>query len=573
MFGSVPNTVRQVVALAFAVSLSVAVAAQTAPAVIGFPSDDASSKWDIFLGYSYLEPWGPVATPLPDGSVLSVSYDSVAVGGATSVSYYFKRNIGFQGEVGIHEWGVESATSQPLGTQSNNDGFLTVSGGIVARFPKGRLTPFAHALAGGALVDGPVHNPFTWGPNLTAGGGMDFETSWFHRHLAIRLFQTDYEYMHVNFGTGVWGGVANINAVRISAGVVIHAGNVEPQESLTLACSASPNTVYPGDPVSVTAIASGLDPRMSAVYSWSGAGVTGSGTTASVATGPLAPGTYTVNCAVKEGKPGREGLKPWQVAESSDSFTVKAFDPPTVSCSANPATIRPGETSNITAMGMSPQNRHLLYSYSAPLGTVTGYGASAVYSSNGAPTGTAGITCIVADDKGQTATAMTTVTITTPYVAPVPHAQALCSLSFSKDKKRPTRVDNESKACLDEIALELQKQSDARAVVVGNSTAAEKTLPKHAGKTAKVKDLAAQRAVNAKAYLVGEKGIDATRIGVATGAADARLVEDYLVPSGANFTVDVTGTIPVDQSVVKPEVRKPLSAKPVTRKHAAKKAN
>ena len=37
--------------------------------------------------------------------------------------------------------------------------------------------------------------------------------------------------------------------------------------------------------------------------------MTGSATTATVATGSLAPGAYTVNCGVKEGKPGKEGLE------------------------------------------------------------------------------------------------------------------------------------------------------------------------------------------------------------------------------------------------------------------------
>ena len=39
--------------------------------------------------------------------------------------------------------------------------------------------------------------------------------------------------------------------------------------------------------------------------------------------------------------------------------------------------------------------------------------------------------------------------------------------SGGRDKKRPTRVDNEAKACLDEVALDLQRQADAKAVVVG----------------------------------------------------------------------------------------------------------
>ena len=82
---------------------------------------------------------------------------------------------------------------------------------------------------------------------------------------------------------------------------------------MTLACSANPTLVYPGDPVTVTATAGGLNPKLNAVYSWSGDGVTGSGTTATVATAALAPGAYTVKCGVKEGKAGKEGLKPWEI--------------------------------------------------------------------------------------------------------------------------------------------------------------------------------------------------------------------------------------------------------------------
>jgi len=288
-----------------------------------------------------------------------------------------------------------------------------------------------------------------------------------------------------------------------------------------------------------------------------------------VATAALAPGSYTVNCGVKEGKAGKEGLKPWEVANGTATFTVKAFEPPTASCSASPSTIKPGETSTITASGVSPQNRPLTYSYSAASGSISGTGTTAVFSSTGAPTGTAAITCSVSDDKGQTATANTSVTITAPYVAPIPHTQALCSITFSTDKKRPTRVDNEAKACLDEVALGLQRQSDAKAVVVGEATTAEKTpakTRKHA-KKAVVADIAGERAVNTKEYLVTEKGIDASRVSVATGTTDGQTVEDYMVPAGANFATDVAGTTPVDETAVKAQVRKPLGAKAAHKKH------
>jgi len=71
-------------------------------------------------------------------------------------------------------------------------------------------------------------------------------------------------------------------------------------------------------------------------------------------------------------------------------------------------------------------------------------------------------------------------------------------------------------------------------------------------------DLAAQRAVNTKAYLVTEKGIDASRISVRTGTTGTNEVDNYLVPAGADFDKDNPGTTPVDESTVKPQVRKPL---------------
>ena len=80
---------------------------------------------------------------------------------------------------------------------------------------------------------------------------------------------------------------------------------------------------------------------------------------------------------------------------------------------------------------------------------------------------------------------------------------------------------------------------------------------------------AAQRAVNAKDYLVTEQGIDASRISVATGTTDGQTVEDYLVPAGATFSADVTGTTAVDETAVKPQVRKPLPERHPTKKAKA----
>ncbi len=236
----------------------------------------------------------------------------------------------------------------------------------------------------------------------------------------------------------------------------------------------------------MTASAGELNPKDHVIYSWSGTGVTGNGPTATVDTSALAPGEYTITGTVKEGKPGREGMKPWETATCSAGLTVKAYEPPTISCSASPATIAPGGASTITATAVSPQNRPLTYSYTATAGTVTGAGPSAEYSSAGAPTGTVGITCNVSDDKGHTGSANTSLTIVAPVAPPPPTTQALCTISFATDKRRPMRVDNEAKACLDQVALDLKQQADAKAVLVGEQT------PDEAAITAKQQERAAK---------------------------------------------------------------------------------
>ena len=75
------------------------------------------------------------------------------------------------------------------------------------------------------------------------------------------------------------------------------------------------------------------------------------------------------------------------------------------------------------------------------------------------------MTCNEVDDKGNTASATTSVTVVAPAFSSPPSAtttSSLCSVSFERDAKRPSRVGNEAKACLDDVALALQRSSDAR---------------------------------------------------------------------------------------------------------------
>ena len=177
---------------------------------------------------------------------------------------------------------------------------------------------------------------------------------------------------------------------------------------------------------------------------------------------------------------------------------------------------------------MSPQNRPLTYTYAANEGQIQGNGATAALSTAGLTPGSITVTCNVADDKGQTASATTSVIIATPPAPPpMPQSKALCSISFDRDHRRPDRVDNEAKGCLDDIALNLTRDTAARLVLIGNHAEGETNRD------------AAARAMNAEDYLTHEKGIDATRIDLRIAADPTRTVNTMLIPSGAP-----TDTIP-----------------------------
>jgi hypothetical protein len=117
-------------------------------------------------------------------------------------------------------------------------------------------------------------------------------------------------------------------------------------------------------------------------------------------------------------------------------------------------------------------------------------------------------------------------------------------------------VDNEAKACLDDVALNAQQKPDNTLVVVGNSAPVPEPKTRAAKRHAlTAADMAAQRAVNEKDYLVTEKGIDASRIQVRTGNSGQDQVQNYLVPAGANFDNDVPGTTALDESHYKAQKR------------------
>ena len=268
-----------------------------------------------------------------------------------------------------------------------------------------------------------------------------------------------------------------------------HFGHIIPPPPVTYACSVAPNSVYPGDPITVTGTAANLNPKKTATYTWTSTGERDLGEPAraprTIDTKGAAPGTYTITGHVTE------GLKPGQSADCSGQFTVKPFlDPPTMSaCSANPSTVDSGGSSTITARATaaSPQNRPLTYSYSATSGSVSGTDAprrpcrprpGVAAGSNSSVT----VTCNVVDDLGTERGSKMAMTVNcangpSAFLAPppAPMAWSLCSVSFERDAKRPDSCGQRSQGlALDDVALSSAAAlSDAKLSLVGNENAKE----------------------------------------------------------------------------------------------------
>jgi outer membrane protein OmpA-like peptidoglycan-associated protein len=305
-----------------------------------------------------------------------------------------------------------------------------------------------------------------------------------------------------------------------------------------------------GEPVQITVQPSGFNPKRTLSYTYTATGgkVNGNGSTVNVDTAGLAPGSYTVTSNISDGKKG--------TASCNATFSVKQNQPPTISCSANPTTVRPGDTVQISCQGQSPDNRPLNYKHESSSGNLTPNGPNATLNTTGAQPGPITVTSTVTDDRNLSANTQTTVTVEAPPPPPPPppQAQKINQIEFPNTAK-PWRVDNTAKAVLDDVALRLQREPDSKLVIVGSTDPTEKRP-----------NLSAERAVDAKFYLTNDKGIDPNRIECRSGGTAGKVAEFWIVPAGATYQ----GTEPVvDENKIKPIPDHPAARKAPARRRPA----
>ncbi|MBZ5629088.1 MAG: hypothetical protein LAO06_09505 [Acidobacteriia bacterium] len=462
---------------------------------------------DIFAGYSWIN---------PGGNVGNFKLPSITKGFGVTSTFNFNRWAGFSVDTDAH-----------YGDTVN---LSTIMFGPRVKLREEHFEPFIHTLVGlHRLSVGGVGTDNRSGAVL--GGGFDIPLT---RMFSFRLVEADYVWGHHTWKPLILDS-KDLQGARVRSGIILNLGGGQPPPPLTASCSINPASVMAGEPVIMTATASSIIKNHTVTYDFktTGGKATPKDNSVEIDTAGLAPGPYTVSATVVDPK-----AKKMAPATCNAGFNVQEppKHPPTVSCSANPATVQAGTPSTITATGQSPDHRPLTYNITASGGRISPSGAQATLDTAGASAGPIRVTCTATDDRGLSGSNTTSVNVEVP--PPPPTASKLNQIEF-KNPKLPARVDNEAKAILDDVALRLQREPDAKGVIVGNFEANEKN-----GQM-----LAEQRAVNTKAYLTQERGIDPSRFELRTGSGGNRTAEIYLVPAGATFNVQ--GTHAFDASKMK----------------------
>jgi hypothetical protein len=509
--------------------------------------DESFPKAEWFVGYQWLNPGGDVpGQSTPPTPPPAFKLPSISPGMGTSLAYNFTKYLALEGNFGFdynHTANVEAFTVGPK---------LTFRGEGV--------NFFVHTLFGWERLGARTRYPSFASNGIAAvlGGGMDLKL-W--KPLSLRLFEADYQLSRQNFAAEVPPTDGHLrrpiyNGARLSTGLVFNFGGPPPVPPAA-ACSIDKSEVQVGEPLHVTVTPSNFNPKHTLKYEWSSTGgkIEGKETGATIDTAGAAPGSYTATARVSDPK-----MKKGGEASCTSNFTLKPLNPPQLSCSATPTTVEVGTPSTISCTCTSPDNATVTVgNWTASAGSISGSGNSATLTTTGASPGPITVNATCTDSRGLTASTSTTVTVNAPPPPPPPPPQATkVNECEYPNKKKPWRVDNTCKAALDDVALKLQQDPEAKLIVVGNSEPKEKR-----------KNLAAERAVDVKAYLSGgeaKQNIDPSRIETRTSTEGTANTEQWIVPSGGTFP-EASSTTPVDESKVKPI---PDHPKPAAKKRAKK---
>ncbi len=382
-----------------AVLIAVAWVSSTAAA-----QDEAVPKYDIFLGYQFLNPGATVASPNGTPSNPGPrTLPDMPKGIGAAFTYNFSSHWGLEGDVGSNG--------------KINDFVTTVSAGprLMLRLDDADL--FVHALVGYNRMQIDSF-PASAGLGGIIGGGIDFKLT---RTISWRVIEADYMPSMHHFSQLSPAGVANpsVNGTRFRTGLLVNM-NFPETKPVGATVSVQPSQLMVGEPVTATATATDFNPKHPLTYEWSSScgKITGSGTTASIDTNGAAGGNCTATVKVTDPKAKKNNL-----ATASSTFLVKEppKNPPTMSCTASPASVQAGAEVSVSCTCTSPDNVPVTVgTFSASSGTISGNGNSATLNTGGAAPGKITVNASCSDQRGLSTPAMAEVSVENPPPPPPP---------------------------------------------------------------------------------------------------------------------------------------------------------
>ncbi|MEK6321511.1 MAG: OmpA family protein [Acidobacteriota bacterium] len=238
--------------------------------------------------------------------------------------------------------------------------------------------------------------------------------------------------------------------------------------------------------------------------------VSGTGASVEVATGTLACGRYSVTNTVTATVPAVDCPSDCVTTGQTTctaSFEVTEPPCPTVTCDvrASASSVRPSDRVTFSATATGAEGAS--FTWSTTGGTLSSTtGAEVTLDTTGVAPGSITVSVNVSTSKTRCdqpcpgASCSTTVSVTEVPTIVIPPPLSPCGPIFFPFNS--ARINNEHKACLDEIALKMQQDPRSSLVVDGHRDSSERV------------GISLTRANNARDYLVNEKGVDTARITV-----------------------------------------------------------
>jgi hypothetical protein len=476
-------------------------------ATVAFAQD--YPKVEIPVDYSYMR-----FNPENSGIIKSFSLN----GGGGGITYNFSRWAGIEAE--FEGYGSQTRTFTfpagsavcPVGCTGNVQANLfTYNIGPVFKHHGKHFEPFIETLFGGAHSNAygnllkacqtscttsasPSNNAF----DFILGGGIDVPVS---KSIALRLAQFDY--VLTRFGNSFTAGNTNQSNFRYQAGIVFRLGGgappPPPNHPPVASCSANPSQVIAGSGDTVEVRADATDPDNDTLtYMWTASGGSIDGTGRQVRWNPtgVGVGSFSVTARVDDGRGGATSC-------TADIRVVpRPNRPPTMSCTASPASAHPGDRVRIAATASDPDNDPLTFTWNSNGGQIVGSGAEVQLDTTGMSAGRYTVTGRVDDGRGGAADCQAQLSIELPPPA-VEARLAIRSIYFPTALPSPGRptvglVESQQKtltSLANDFKEYLTSRPDAHLVLGGHAD--------HRGTSEFNRALSERRVELTKQFLIG----------------------------------------------------------------------